>query len=60
MVLLFVAECLRHGSVELWALRVQDLALAVSVLDRARTDLNATLMYAMRLQLQAVLMLRMM
>lgn len=60
MVLLFFTQCLGHGGVELRTLRVQDLALTVGVLDRARSDLDAALVHTVRLELQAVLMVLMM
>ena len=57
MVLLLRSQCRLHGSVQLRALRVQDLALSVCILDASSADLNAALMYGMGLELQAILLL---
>jgi len=57
VVLLLLAQSRLHGGIQLGALRVQNLALTVRVLHRARPDLDAALMDGVRLQLQAILLL---
>jgi len=56
VVLLLRADRMLQRVLELGALRIEDLALAVRVLGRSRADLDAAVVHAMRLQLQAVLL----
>ena len=58
MVLLLRSQCRLHGSVQLGALSVQNLALSICILDASSADLNAALVDGMGLELQAVLLLR--
>ena len=58
MVLLLRSQRSLHGSVQLRAFCVQDLALSIRILDASSADLNTALVDGMGLELQAVLLLR--
>lgn len=58
MVLLLRSQRRLHGSVQLGAFCVQDLALSIRILDASSTDLNTALVDGMGLELQAILLLR--